>query len=76
MNHSVLIFDKATEEFLSEVAIPARHVEQLKVLMGWVSEEEEIYEYPLLSTQLRGIEQLLDRKLESLNCIYQLFCSA
>ncbi|KQB54286.1 hypothetical protein AQS70_22275 [Pseudomonas endophytica] len=75
MNHSVLIFDKATEELLNEVAIPDRHAEQLKALMGWASDEEAIYEYELLPAQLRRLERMIGISLETPDAIYQLSCS-
>ena len=65
MNHSVLIFDKTTEELLNEVAIPDEHAEQLKALMGWASDEEAIYEYDLTPAQVRAIESWVKSTLKT-----------
>ena len=76
MNHSVLIFDKTTEELINEVAIPGEHAEQLKALMGWASDEEAIYEYDLTPAQVRAIEAWVESILETPNGFCQLSCSA
>ena len=76
MNHSVLIFDKTTEELLNEVAIPDEHAEQLKALMGWASDEEAIYEYDLTPAQVRAIESWVKSTLKTPDGLYQLSCSA
>ncbi|MDU7558188.1 hypothetical protein GHO25_21935 [Pseudomonas sp. FSL R10-1350] len=76
MNHSVLIFDKTTEELINEVAIPGAHAEQLKALMGWASDEEAIYEYALTPAQVRAIQTWVESTLETPNGLYQLSCSA
>ena len=76
MNHSVLIFDKTTEELINEVAIPGEHAEQLKALMGWASDEEAIYEYDLTPAQVRAIETWVKSTLKTPNGHYQLSCLA
>ena len=72
MYHSVFIVDKLTEEVLSKVLIPAMYAAQVKALMGWTSDEDAVYDYALLPSQLQAIEQLLERTLETPNCIYYL----
>lgn len=72
MYHSVFIVDKFTEEVLSEVLIPAIYATQIKALMGWTSDEDAVYDYALLPSQLQAIEQLIERTLETPNCIYYL----
>ncbi|WP_278939867.1 DUF7683 domain-containing protein [Pseudomonas helleri] len=72
MYHSVFIVDKLSEEVLSEVLIPAIYATQVKALMGWTSDEDAVYDYALLPSQLQAIEQLIERTLETPNCIYYL----
>ena len=75
MYHSVFIVDKLSEEVLSEVLIPAIYATQVKALMGWTSDEDAVYDYALLPSQLKAIEQLLERTFEKTNCIYYLSSS-
>jgi hypothetical protein len=72
VNHVIYAFNKQTEALMFEVHIPAGHIEQLRTIMSWTDEEDEIYGYDLDAGQINELESMIGRSFFDPQCDFQL----
>ncbi|MBI6682275.1 hypothetical protein YA0697_11190 [Pseudomonas viridiflava] len=75
MKYLLEAFDKKTEILAFEKEIPAGHDEQLKLIMGWTSEQLGHEGYNLDAAQLEAIVRIIGDESHEPNYDYQLTCN-
>ncbi|WP_339511453.1 DUF7683 domain-containing protein [Pseudomonas sp. RL_15y_Pfl2_60] len=76
MKHSILAFDKNSEQLAFRVDIPEGHLEQLAEIMTWQDPEDAIYEYDLSAEQISHLEALTGKAFNDPGYLFQLSCTA
>lgn len=64
MEYRVEAFDRQTESLAFEVELPAACDEQLKLLMGWMVEQQGWEGYDLSAAQLVVLEEISGKKFD------------
>ena len=75
MKYLLEAFDKKTETLAFEKEIPGGHDQQLKLIMGWTSEQLGHEGYNLGAAQLEAIVRIIGDESHDPNYDYQLTCN-
>ncbi|UZE13284.1 hypothetical protein [Pseudomonas sp. B21-053] len=76
MIYRVEAFDIQTEFLAFEEDLPSGCDEQLKVIMGWTSDQQGWEGYDLTRTQLSALEEILGKEIYDPAFLFQLSCNA
>ncbi|MBK5300316.1 hypothetical protein EI534_20720 [Pseudomonas frederiksbergensis] len=76
MIYRVEAFDIETEFLAFEEDLPDGSDDQLKVIMGWTSDQQGWEGYNLSQLQLSAIEGLIGKPIHDSNHYFQLTCNA
>ncbi|MCO5367109.1 hypothetical protein V2K79_05465 [Pseudomonas alliivorans] len=75
MKYLLEAFNKKNETLVFEKEIPAGHDEQLRIIMGWTSEQLGHEGYNLDISQLEAIIRIIGDESHDPNYDYQLTCN-
>lgn len=68
-------FDKETEFLAFEEELPHGYDEQIKVIMGWTTDQQGWEGYNLSRSQLSALEKILGKTIYDTTYLFQLSCN-